>query len=161
MRRYLFHNAYFPETEWNGSQILARSEYGDEKVGEERSSRKGDLKKGFKVKEMSSISTLEVAWEHKSSWPSDWEDERYFCFVVARTNTLELLEWMREEKGDPTEPEGNIQQRARIAHNLVKNTQKHRHTHKSLLVTQTKHTHKERDTKHAEQRESLQYSYIP
>ena len=29
-----------------------------------RSSRAGDLKKGFKVKEMSSISTLEVAWEH-------------------------------------------------------------------------------------------------
>ena len=24
------------------------------------------------MKEMSSISTLEVAWEHKSLWPSDW-----------------------------------------------------------------------------------------
>ena len=31
-----------------------------------RSSRAGDLKKRFKVREMSSISTLEVAWEHKS-----------------------------------------------------------------------------------------------
>ena len=29
-----------------------------------RSSREGDLKKGFKVREMSSISTLEVAWEN-------------------------------------------------------------------------------------------------
>ena len=29
-----------------------------------RSSRAGDLKKRFKVREMSSISTLEVAWEH-------------------------------------------------------------------------------------------------
>ena len=29
-----------------------------------RSSRAGDLKKGFKIEEMSSISTLEVAWEH-------------------------------------------------------------------------------------------------
>ena len=29
-----------------------------------RSSRAGDLKKGFDVSEMSSISTLEVAWEH-------------------------------------------------------------------------------------------------
>ena len=29
-----------------------------------RSSRAGDLKRKFKVKEMSSISTLEVAWEH-------------------------------------------------------------------------------------------------
>ena len=35
-----------------------------------RSSRKGELEEGFKVKEMSSISTLEVAWEHKSLWPS-------------------------------------------------------------------------------------------
>ena len=35
-----------------------------------RSSRAGDLKKRFKVEEMSSISTLEFAWENKSSWPS-------------------------------------------------------------------------------------------
>ena len=35
-----------------------------------RSSRKGELKEEFKVEEMSSISTLEVAWEHKSLWPS-------------------------------------------------------------------------------------------
>ena len=31
-----------------------------------RSSRAGDLKKKFEVSEMSSISTLEFAWEHKS-----------------------------------------------------------------------------------------------
>ena len=62
-----------------------------------RSSRKGELKKGFKVKEMSSISTLEVAWEHKSLWPRHW-DETYFSEKVARTNKLELLEWIREEK---------------------------------------------------------------
>ena len=37
-----------------------------------RSSRARDLKKRFKVKEMSSISTLEVAWENKSLWPSWW-----------------------------------------------------------------------------------------
>ena len=37
-----------------------------------RSSRKGELKKKFKVEEMSSISTLEVAWENKSLWPSWW-----------------------------------------------------------------------------------------
>jgi hypothetical protein len=55
------------------------------------------LKKGFKVKEMSSISTLEVAWEHKSLWPR-WWDERDFCWEVARTNKLELLKWAREEK---------------------------------------------------------------
>ena len=63
-----------------------------------RSSRAGDLKKKFRVKEMSSISTLEVAWEHKSLWTSDWEDETYFCWNVAQTNELELLNWAREEK---------------------------------------------------------------
>ena len=43
-----------------------------------RSSRKRDLKRKFKIEEMSSISTLEVAWEHKSLWPRHW-DETYFC----------------------------------------------------------------------------------
>ena len=33
-----------------------------------RSSRKGELKKKFKVREMSSISTLEFVWEHISLW---------------------------------------------------------------------------------------------
>ena len=74
----------------------------------------------FKVKEMSSISTLEFVWENKSSWPDDWEEEeededeedeeeeekeeekknkeKYFCRRVAQTNKLELLKWAREEK---------------------------------------------------------------
>ena len=63
-----------------------------------RSSRKGELMQRFKVEEMSSISTLEVAWEHKSLWESWWEDHRYFCREVAKTNKLELLKWIREEK---------------------------------------------------------------
>ena len=62
-----------------------------------RASRKGELKKGFKVKEMSSISTLEVAWENRSLWPR-WWDEGDFCCEVAQTNKLELLKWAREEK---------------------------------------------------------------
>jgi hypothetical protein len=62
----------------------------------ERSSRARDLK--FKVSEMSSISTLEFAWEHKSLWSSDLYDERDFCHAVAHTNKLELLKWIREEK---------------------------------------------------------------
>ena len=62
-----------------------------------RSSRAGDLKKGFKVSEMSSISTLEFAWENKSLWPRWWR-ERDFCWRVAQTNKLELLKWAREEK---------------------------------------------------------------
>ena len=64
-----------------------------------RSSRARDLKKSFIVKEMSSISTLEFAWEHKSLWTSGWwEKEKVFCWQVARTNKLELLKWAREEK---------------------------------------------------------------
>ncbi len=63
-----------------------------------RSSRKGELKKGFKVREMSSISTLEFALEHKSLWPSWLTNEMYFCKQVAQTNKLELLKWAREEK---------------------------------------------------------------
>jgi len=63
-----------------------------------RSSRAGDLKKKFKVEEMSSISTLEVAWENKSLWSRHLKYEPYFCVQVARTNKLELLKWAREEK---------------------------------------------------------------
>ena len=77
-----------------------------------RSSRAGDLKKKFKVNEMSSISTLEVAWEHYA-WGTPMPeyfvlgvpeyfvlktDEPRFCSRVAQTNKLELLEWIREEK---------------------------------------------------------------
>ncbi len=62
-----------------------------------RSSREEELKKKFKIEEMSSISTLEFAWEHKSLWPSYW-DETSFCWEVAHTNKLELLKWIREEK---------------------------------------------------------------
>ena len=59
-----------------------------------RSFRASDLKKAFKVREMLSISTLEVAWENKPSW---WT-ETWFCWNVAQTNKLELLKWAREEK---------------------------------------------------------------
>jgi len=62
-----------------------------------RSSRKGELKKAFKVEEMSSISTLEFVWENKSLW-SSWWHETYFCWGVADTNRFELLKWAREEK---------------------------------------------------------------
>ena len=62
-----------------------------------RSSHADALKEKFKVQEMSSISTLEVAWEHKSLWPRHWT-ETYFCWKVAKTNKLELLKWAREEK---------------------------------------------------------------
>jgi len=62
-----------------------------------RSSRKDELEKRFEVKQMSSISTLEFAWENRSLWPR-WMNERDFCEEVAKTNKLELLKWIREEK---------------------------------------------------------------
>jgi hypothetical protein len=62
-----------------------------------RSSREKELKEEFKVKQMSSISTLEFVWENKSLWPRSW-DETDFCQRVALTNKLELLKWIREEK---------------------------------------------------------------
>ena len=62
-----------------------------------RSSRVGELKETFKVSEMSSISTLEIVWEHISLWPSNWS-ETNFCSRVAWTNKLEFLKWAREEK---------------------------------------------------------------
>ena len=63
-----------------------------------RSPRARDLTKKFKVREVSSILTLEVAWENRSlKWPSLW-DETTFCEQVAKTNKLELLKWAREEK---------------------------------------------------------------
>ena len=49
------------------------------------------------MREMSSISTLEFAWENRSLWPRGW-DETTFCWKVAGTNKLELLKWAREEK---------------------------------------------------------------
>ena len=45
------------------------------------SSRAGDLKKKFKIQEMSSISTLEVAWEHISIW---WRERFFFICPVSR-----------------------------------------------------------------------------
>ena len=56
------------------------------------------LKEKFKVNEMSSISTLEVAWENKSLWSGLLKDQTHFSHKVAQTNKLELLKWAREEK---------------------------------------------------------------
>ena len=50
-----------------------------------RSSRRDDLKKGFKVSEMSSTSTMEFARENRSLWPRWWYKSD-FCNKVAQTN---------------------------------------------------------------------------
>ena len=41
------------------------------------------MKETFKAREMSSISTLEFAWEHKSLWRRSW-DETYFCWKLLK-----------------------------------------------------------------------------
>jgi hypothetical protein len=65
-----------------------------------------ELQETFWVHELSSISTMELAWE---GYPwgerrrfSDGEvftvNQEYFCWRVAETNDLKLLRWVREEK---------------------------------------------------------------
>ena len=59
-------------------------------------------KTGLCIHECSSISTLELAWNH-IPWGEKFEDGRvldqvWFCWQVATTNKLELLKWAREVK---------------------------------------------------------------
>jgi len=67
-----------------------------------RSSRKDDLGKAFKVSKMSSISTLEFAWNNvhwgTKSMKGAVMNRAWFCAEVAQTNKLELLKWAREGK---------------------------------------------------------------
>ena len=68
-----------------------------------RSSRANDLKKRFRVSEMSSISTLEFAWNNVQWGTKDryngWAmTQAWLSYRLAQTNKLELLKWAREEK---------------------------------------------------------------
>ena len=64
------------------------------------------LEKTFDVNELSSISTLELAWEgfpwgERMRLPSGevvTMNEEWFCWKVAETNDLKLLRWVREAK---------------------------------------------------------------
>ena len=64
------------------------------------------LEKAFDVSELSSISTLELAWEGypwgaRMRSPRGEEvtlNQEAFCWLVAATNDLKLLRWVREEK---------------------------------------------------------------
>jgi hypothetical protein len=60
------------------------------------------LKQEFRVCNMSSISTLEFAWDNMHWGTEDEEgsvmDKVWFCWNVAETNKLELLKWVREVK---------------------------------------------------------------
>jgi len=66
-----------------------------------------ELEETFDVPELSSISTLELAWEGylwgaERRCSSDGEEftlnQEWFCSRVAETNDLKLLRWVREEK---------------------------------------------------------------
>jgi len=64
------------------------------------------LQERFRVQELSSISTLELAWEEfpwgeRARDPSGKEftmNQGFFCWRVAQTNDLKLLRWVREAK---------------------------------------------------------------
>ena len=65
-----------------------------------------ELQEEFGVRELSSTSTMEMAWEGypwgaRMRYP-DGEvftmNQEYFCWQVAGTNDLKLLRWVREEK---------------------------------------------------------------
>jgi hypothetical protein len=65
-----------------------------------------ELQERFCVNELSSISTMELAWEgypwgerrRLSSGQVITMNQEYFCHRVAATNDLKLLQWVREEK---------------------------------------------------------------
>jgi hypothetical protein len=66
-----------------------------------------ELQKRFRVRDLSSISTMELAWEGypfgaRICFSEDGEEftlnQEWFCSQVAQTNDLKLLRWAREEK---------------------------------------------------------------
>ena len=65
-----------------------------------------ELREIFDVSELSSTSTMELAWEgfpwgRRRRLPSGREftmNQEFFCARVAETNDLKLLRWVREEK---------------------------------------------------------------
>jgi hypothetical protein len=65
-----------------------------------------EFREMFLVQELSSISTMELAWEgypwgERRRFPDGKEvtmNQELFCATVALTNNLKLLRWVREEK---------------------------------------------------------------
>ena len=65
-----------------------------------------ELRESFWVQELSSISTLELAWEgfpwgERMRFPNGQEftmNQEFFSHRAAQTNDLKLLRWVREEK---------------------------------------------------------------
>jgi hypothetical protein len=65
-----------------------------------------ELRERFYVRHLSSISTMELAWEGypfgaRRRFPDGEEvpmNQEYFCYRVSATNDLKLLRWVREAK---------------------------------------------------------------
>jgi len=65
-----------------------------------------ELRERFRVRDLSSISTLELAWEgypwgetgRSPDGKVNTMNQEFFCVRVAQTNDLKLLQWVREEK---------------------------------------------------------------
>jgi hypothetical protein len=57
------------------------------------------VKKKFNIREFTSISQLELAWDNYR-WDEDYSGgtQEYFCYKVAEMNKLEYLVWAREVK---------------------------------------------------------------
>jgi hypothetical protein len=55
--------------------------------------------KKFNIREFTSISQMELAWDNYRWSKNGWYDtQRYFCKKVAKMNKLEYLVWLREVK---------------------------------------------------------------
>jgi hypothetical protein len=57
-----------------------------------------EVEKKFRIKEFTSISQMELAWDNYH-WGGGWDGtQEDFCLRVARMNKLEYLVWLREVK---------------------------------------------------------------
>ena len=58
-----------------------------------------EVEKKFRIKEFTSISQMEYAWDNYRWGKNGWVGtQKWFCWEVARMNKLEYLVWAREVK---------------------------------------------------------------
>jgi hypothetical protein len=57
-----------------------------------------ELKTEFKIRELTSIAQLELAWDNYHWGVGSYGTQELFCVKVARMNKLEYLVWLREVK---------------------------------------------------------------
>jgi len=58
-----------------------------------------EVEKKFRIKEFTSISQMEYAWDNYRWSKNGWSGtQKWFCWKVARMNKLEYFVWLREVK---------------------------------------------------------------